>query len=147
MFSLSCDVGTFGGFSSLVDISKKKSRTVFLFPSVIVPLKERNKAVIDFTSQLFGVKGPNRINKTVSILKRALAMTEKLSDFQPEPVQSSPVAKSTPGPILPQLASEESYSAQDSLRIVYFLGRFVEAKKINIISDFPQAYLIKSVDF
>lgn len=124
MYSLSLEVGTAGGLNNFVDYRTKKSRSVFLFPTVIVHLSEKNKAVIDFTAQLFGVQEPDKTKKTLSILKRTLTMMEK-SEMSKTPIQNKCYAKSTPGPKLPALALDESYSAVDSLRIVYFLGKIL----------------------
>ena len=125
MFSLSSVIGNSGGLSNLIDKTTKKYRPVYLFPSVIVSMKDKNTAVIDFVSQLFCVTEPNRVQKTLTILKRTLTLIENSSAAQnhcnlPEDRDMNTVAKSTPGPILPVLATDESYSPMDSLRIVYY---------------------------
>ena len=63
MFSLSSVIGNSGGLSNLIDKTTKRYRPVYLFPSVIVPMKDKNTAVIDFVSQLFRVTEPNRVQK------------------------------------------------------------------------------------
>ena len=82
MFSLSSVIGNSGGLSNFIDKTTTKYRPVYLFPSVIVPMKDKNTAVIDFVSQLFRVTEPNRVQKTLTILKRTLTLIENSSAAQ-----------------------------------------------------------------
>ena len=71
------EISNSGGLNYLIDEKTRKSRPVFIMPNVIIPLKQKNKVVLDFTAHIFGLKEPNITVKTLVILKRLVKMTEK----------------------------------------------------------------------
>ena len=45
-----------GGSNTFLDKQNKRFRTVFILPGIVLPVKEKNQIVIDFTASLFGIK-------------------------------------------------------------------------------------------
>ena len=45
-----------GGPNTFLDKQNKRFRTVFILPGIVLPVKDKNQIVIDFTASLFGIK-------------------------------------------------------------------------------------------
>ena len=50
------DVTKLGGLNYFWDGNLNKLRTVFILPGVMIPVKVKNRALIDFTSAMFGIQ-------------------------------------------------------------------------------------------
>ena len=72
MVLLKWEVNKAGGLNHLVDEKTRKSRPVYIPPIVMIPLREKNTSVIDFTALVFGVKEPEKTAKTLTMLKRLI---------------------------------------------------------------------------
>ena len=101
-----------GGFRKITDIDGSSGSDVFIFPKKVISSQDREIILKTFVAKLYNLDGPAR-DSDVDIL------LTKMSGQAPSNLPTPALAKSTPGPRVPELPSIYAHhSADDSLRVI-----------------------------
>jgi hypothetical protein len=130
-----------------------ESRKIFVFPCNNLNNQTlKGRLILSFVSEVFSIKEPNQSEKTVQLLDRLIgdlksklddsdmsvdcdSSIDSVMDFSPGDSNNNSIlgeggfgdvllAESTPGPCLPKLRdSEDCHTPENSLRVIYYLGK------------------------